>query len=114
MLHVTLNRPMRGWLLAKASTEMMISSPGLPSASPSRILKDAASESICEGEPLRAFEFDVMVLELHSLLRRNGIEPSDALVLDLIRWKDYPKSSPRDHPQPSLREDRPEAPGPVG
>jgi hypothetical protein len=59
-----------------------------PNSSPSKLLAMGTSgEAICEQEPQTVFEFDVAVLELHSLLRTHGIEPSDDLVSDLFRWQ---------------------------
>jgi len=43
-------------------------------------------ETIDEEHAQTQFEFDIMVLELHSLFRQHGIEPSDALVNDALKW----------------------------
>lgn len=44
-------------------------------------------ESIKEDRPQTKFDFDVMVLELRSLLRSHQIEPSNTLVGDLLVWQ---------------------------
>eukprot|EP00929_Paragymnodinium_shiwhaense_P110033 TRINITY_DN7671_c0_g2_i1.p1 TRINITY_DN7671_c0_g2~~TRINITY_DN7671_c0_g2_i1.p1 ORF type:complete len:320 (-),score=50.82 TRINITY_DN7671_c0_g2_i1:85-1044(-) len=44
-------------------------------------------ESIMEDKPQMTFDYDVALLELRSVLRRHAIEPSDALVADLLRWQ---------------------------
>jgi len=46
-----------------------------------------ACQAIHEDRPYTDFDFDVMVLELHSLFRRHAIEPSDALVSDMLKWQ---------------------------
>mmetsp|Transcript_98144 Transcript_98144/g.246084 ORF Transcript_98144/g.246084 Transcript_98144/m.246084 type:complete len:318 (-) Transcript_98144:126-1079(-) len=43
--------------------------------------------AIREDRPETAFLRDVAVLELRSLLRRHAVEPSDALVRDLLQWQ---------------------------
>eukprot|EP00747_Dinoflagellata_sp_TGD_P215018 gnl/TRDRNA2_/TRDRNA2_87787_c0_seq2.p1 gnl/TRDRNA2_/TRDRNA2_87787_c0~~gnl/TRDRNA2_/TRDRNA2_87787_c0_seq2.p1 ORF type:complete len:295 (+),score=61.88 gnl/TRDRNA2_/TRDRNA2_87787_c0_seq2:107-991(+) len=46
-----------------------------------------ACEAIREDRPQTAFDLDVMVLELHSVLRRHAIEPSEDLVNDVLKWQ---------------------------
>jgi len=44
-------------------------------------------ESIREDGPQPAFDLDVEVLQLRSVLRLHAVEPTDALVCDLLRWR---------------------------
>merc|ERR1712137_725150 len=44
-------------------------------------------ETIDEDLPSTIFDCDLMVLELHSLLRGQRIEPSDTLVTQLLQWQ---------------------------
>jgi len=44
-------------------------------------------ETINEDIPSTMFDCDLMVLELHSLLRSREIQPSDNLVTDLLQWQ---------------------------
>mmetsp|Transcript_57582 Transcript_57582/g.166665 ORF Transcript_57582/g.166665 Transcript_57582/m.166665 type:complete len:299 (-) Transcript_57582:135-1031(-) len=43
--------------------------------------------AIREDRPETTFSRDVTLLELRSLLRSHSVEPSDALVADLLRWQ---------------------------
>mmetsp|Transcript_81363 Transcript_81363/g.226593 ORF Transcript_81363/g.226593 Transcript_81363/m.226593 type:complete len:284 (-) Transcript_81363:156-1007(-) len=43
--------------------------------------------SIREDRPQMHFDDDVLALDLRSILRRNGVEPSDALVADVMSWR---------------------------
>jgi len=46
----------------------------------------AAYEAIREDRPQTAFDTDVAVLQLRSLLRLHNVDPRDPLVEDLLRW----------------------------
>lgn len=49
-------------------------------------LQRSGWEAIREDQPQTAFDLDVASLELRSVLRRHSVEPSQALVGDLIQW----------------------------
>eukprot|EP00927_Polykrikos_kofoidii_P039024 TRINITY_DN33468_c0_g1_i3.p2 TRINITY_DN33468_c0_g1~~TRINITY_DN33468_c0_g1_i3.p2 ORF type:complete len:196 (+),score=25.72 TRINITY_DN33468_c0_g1_i3:409-996(+) len=50
-------------------------------------LRRSTFEAIPEGQPQVRFDRDVNVLDLVSILRRNSVDASDALVSDLLTWK---------------------------
>lgn len=47
----------------------------------------ATCEAIAEERPTAAFELDVAILHLRSVLRRHAIEPSGTLVHDILSWQ---------------------------
>lgn len=51
-----------------------------------RELRRGACEAIREDRPQTTFDMDVADLELRSLLRQHEVEPSEALVRDLLWW----------------------------
>lgn len=52
-----------------------------------RYRRPAQCGAIREDRPQTKFDFDVMVIELHSVLRKHSIEPGDALVSDILQWQ---------------------------